>query len=413
MIASGLLPVLAGLLLLSMLLRPLSNRMYLPYEAVLLILGFLYGNLIEGAGALGLDGANIRYLVFDIFLPLLIFAAAFRVDAGQLGRNLPRVLILAVPMAAGSILLTAAMVYYGIGHASGFPWLAALLTAVMLSATDSHALRELMPGAYLNQDARTLLVGEDLLSGAMSIVLFTLLIAIAMNPQTQLSGADMALYLSWSTIGGALAGLGVGLAALVILRTYDPKPTEAALYTLLAAFLSYMLADLAGMSGVLAVLVAALIAGRTLHEDLDTHASTHRGLDMVDNFWRFFERLAASLLFLMIGLSITLEIFTERWLAILISIAAVLLARAIGLLVVRRSLTRSRNPLPAQDMSILYFTGTRGAITIGLAMSLPVELPYWYTVQAIGLGVVLFTLIAQVPLVEYWTSRHKPRPAGK
>jgi CPA1 family monovalent cation:H+ antiporter len=33
-------------------------------------------------------------------------------------------------------------------------------------------------------------------------------------------------------------------------------------------------------------------------------------------------------------------------------------------------------------------------------MLLPVELPYWWTIQSIPFGVVIFSLFAQAPLVE-------------
>ena len=410
----GLFPVLAGLLLLGLLIRPLTNRLHIPFEAMLLVLGLLYGNLIENPGARALSNETLRDIVFNVFLPLLIFATAFQLDARRLGRNLVGVLTLALPMATISILLTAWFVYQGINHPSGFPWIAAFLTAAVLGATDSHALREMLPVTSTNRDIRTLVVSEDLLSGAASIVLFTMLLFVATNPDFNLSGGEVALAVGWNVIGGGLIGLAIGLCALVILRIFEPTPGEVFLYTLLAAFLSYRAAEYAGMSGVLAVLVTALIAGRTLHEDLDTHASPHEGLNMVDQFWKFFERLAASLLFLLIGLNIHLEALADRWLAILISIAAVLLARAIGLLVSRPILSRYHHHiLPAKDANILYFTGTRGAITVGLAMSLPDTLPYAWTIEAIGLGVVLFTLIAQAPFVEYWINRYALQESGE
>ena len=44
--------------------------------------------------------------------------------------------------------------------------------------------------------------------------------------------------------------------------------------------------------------------------------------------------------------------------------------------------------------------GLRGAVTLALALSLPVELEGWWTVQSIAYGVVLFSLFVQAPLIE-------------
>jgi CPA1 family monovalent cation:H+ antiporter len=43
----------------------------------------------------------------------------------------------------------------------------------------------------------------------------------------------------------------------------------------------------------------------------------------------------------------------------------------------------------------MIWGGLRGVITLALVLSLPVELDYWWTIQSIGFGVVLFTLIVQ------------------
>ena len=42
--------------------------------------------------------------------------------------------------------------------------------------------------------------------------------------------------------------------------------------------------------------------------------------------------------------------------------------------------------------------GVRGAVTLALALSLPVELEGWWTVQSIAYGVVVFSLFVQAPL---------------
>jgi len=54
---------------------------------------------------------------------------------------------------------------------------------------------------------------------------------------------------------------------------------------------------------------------------------------------------------------------------------------------------------PFNATSVMTLEGIRGAVTLALALSLPVELDYWYSIQSIAYGVVLFTLFIQTPIM--------------
>jgi len=49
---------------------------------------------------------------------------------------------------------------------------------------------------------------------------------------------------------------------------------------------------------------------------------------------------------------------------------------------------------------VLFIGSLRGAVVLALGLSLPVELPYWWTIQSIAFGVVIFSLFVQAPLVD-------------
>lgn len=50
-------------------------------------------------------------------------------------------------------------------------------------------------------------------------------------------------------------------------------------------------------------------------------------------------------------------------------------------------------------MSIQYLVGI--AVTLALALALPTSLDYWWTVQSMAFGVVLFTLFVQAPTMPW------------
>ena len=59
------------------------------------------------------------------------------------------------------------------------------------------------------------------------------------------------------------------------------------------------------------------------------------------------------------------------------------------------SACRVTGAIPYTSRSILFWGGLRGAVTLALALSLPTSLDYWWTIQSIAFGVVLFTLLVQ------------------
>ncbi len=144
----------------------------------------------------------------------------------------------------------------------------------------------------------------------------------------------------------------------------------------------------------MAALATGLILGRA-----DRAVDTSTGA-----FWRLLSFLASGALFLLMGATITLAMFEQRWLAMLIAIGAALAARALVVLstfTVLRPLSRS--PVSLADQAILIWGGTRGAVTLALALSLPVTLDYWWTIQSMAFGVVLFGVLIQAPTIMRFT----------
>jgi CPA1 family monovalent cation:H+ antiporter len=85
----------------------------------------------------------------------------------------------------------------------------------------------------------------------------------------------------------------------------------------------------------------------------------------------------------------------------LIGIGAVLLARFIGVWTAGwlSSVLPAQQPVSPAYRLVMSLGGARGAVTLALALALPVELEAWWTVQSIAYGVVVFSLFVQSPLV--------------
>lgn len=387
-----------GLMLtLALLLHPLARRLHLPFAALLVLTGFVGSELLLMLRVdTGVRHQSFHDLIFYVFLPLLVFEAAFRIDALLLRRNLFVILLMSIPVLLLSTTITAVLVYYGIGHPQGFPWIAAFLTGAVLAATDASPIAATLERLRVPRRLRVILEGEDLFNDAIAIVIFSIFLYAAMHPTEDITIGAATWAFATVFFGGIFIGLLVGLGFLLAARLFE-DPIQQALVSLVSAYTAFLVAaEFLNVSGVMAVLVTGLIMGRVIHSDFQQETG-----GFVDKFWGFNAYVAEALVFLLMGVTVSLGMFEERWLAMLIGIGALLFARALGvfgsLSLANRLSWVERVPMSYQG--VLFFGSLRGAVVLALGLSLPVELAYWWTIQAIAFGVVVFSLFVQAPLM--------------
>lgn len=384
-----------GMLLLALLMEPLARRLHFPFSAVLVVCGFAGSEALVAAGIdTGLRWHHFHDLILFVLLPVIIFEAALGLDARRLRADLAPVLILAIPVTLLSAAVTAGLVYGGIAHPTGFPWMAALLTGILLSATDPVAVLDMFHRLGVPGRLTVMVEGESLFNDGLVIVAFGLLLEMALGgtggPDPLAVTGRFLLVLA----GGAGAGALVGLATVGLLR-WLPGSVREGVASLIGAYLAFWTAQyLLNLSGVMAVLAAGLVIGGWRRQ---RRPGALPGF--LEELWAWAGYIANALVFLLVGVTITLDMFSERWLAMLIGIAAVLAARAIGVFGGLGLAGRLPGvaPVPLGQQVVVYWGGLRGAVTLALALSLPLALDYWWTIQAIAYGVVLFTLFVQAP----------------
>jgi CPA1 family monovalent cation:H+ antiporter len=303
-----------------------------------------------------------------------------------------------MPLMLLSTVVTGLLLYVGIAHPAAFPLTSALLAGAMLSATDPVAVMALFQRLGAPADLGTLMEGESLFNDAAAIVLFGLLIGLALEPSQQPHWVLVTGSFVLTFLGGLGVGALIGTPAWFLMQMMR-RGIPQVIVTLAAALGAFYVAEeLLHVSGVVAVLAAGLITGAAYRR--------FGGEAFVDRLWAFNAYVANALIFLLVGATITVGMFTERYLAMLLGIGTVLAARALIVYALMPPLEwLPRVPETRwSERNVMFWGGIRGAVTLALVLSLPTELDSWWTIQSIVYGVVLFGLFVQAPTMP-WVMR--------
>ncbi len=368
-----------------------ARRLRIPYTVALVLAGLLIGGLhLMRAPELTRD------LLFLIFLPGLIFEAAFPIRFADLWNDRWAVLALAVPGVALTIAVTAALLVYAskgmallpYGDFQPMPWPVALLFGAAVAATDPISVVALFEKLGAPRRLTLLIKGESLLNDGTSIVFFGLVLTMLLGGQASLQEISVEFL---RVVGvGIVIGLVVGLLAVQVLHHLD-DPMVAITVTTVAAYASFLIADQFGYSGVMSTLTAGLLCG---------HRSLHGGLPpslrvTANTFWEYLGFALNSLIFLLMGLEVHLSALWDVMPLILLAYLAMTLGRfvVVGLIGAALAWTPARIPRPW--LAVLSWGGLRGALSMVLVLSLPETVPGRATVINMVFGVVLLSILLQ------------------
>jgi CPA1 family monovalent cation:H+ antiporter len=364
-----------GLLLLAALVAVVVRRFRIPYTVALVLVGLAL------SFTPGIEVRATPDLILSLFIPPLIFEAAFHINIETLRRNLSTIVLLAVPGVVLNMLLVGGVVAWGADLS--FP--IALVFGALIAATDPVAVVAIFRKLGAPTRLTVLLEGESLLNDGTAIVLFNIAVAVAVTGHFQIGEGLLDFVLVGG--GGLILGLLLGWLVSKLISRIDDHLVETTLTTVLA-FGSYLIAEkFLHVSGVLAVVGAGLVNG-----NIGPAGMSPTTRIVVQNFWDYLAFLANSAVFLIIGLQLDLGALLANWATVLWAIGAVLASRAIVIYLFSRLGER----MPEHWRHVLFWGGLRGAIALALALSLPEEMgPARATVLAMAFGVVLFTLLAQ------------------
>jgi monovalent cation:H+ antiporter, CPA1 family len=360
--------------------RALSVLRNIPYTLLLLLVGL-------GLAVLDVRLINLSpELILFIFLPPLLFEAAWNLNWSSLKRNLVPILLFAII----GVLVCVGGLVWGLQGIAGTSLATALLVGASLSATDPVSVVALFRELGVDKKLTVLMEGESLFNDGVAVVAFNLLVGIALGIEQFDLSVSLARFLVFTGVGisiGALIGFGISF----LTQRFDLPLVEQSL-TLVSAYGTYIVAEELGGSGVIAVVTTGLILGN-FGSRIGMNPRTRL---LVSEFWEFVAFFVNSIVFLLIGDQVKFAGLAENLNTIGIAIAIIILSRAIstfGLSALSNALVKSDIALSGQ--TILWWGGLRGSVSVALALSVPASLAEREEIIAIVFGVMLFTLLVQ------------------
>lgn len=365
------------------------RRIRVPYTVALVLVGLFITFRQEPAFDVTPE------LILALFVPPLIFEAAFHLELSQLRDNLLPILILAVPGVMLSTFIVGGIISAGIGLSLSV----AVVFGALISATDPVAVVAFFRALGVSRRLAVAVEGESLFNDGTAIVIFNIALGAAILGSFDIvEGVFDFLRVS---LGGLGIGIALGWVVSRLIAQIDDYFIEITLTTVLA-YGAYLTAERIHVSGVLAVVAAGIVSGNMSPRGMSPTTKI-----VLFNFWEYLAFLANSLVFLLIGIRVNVDTLIADIVPIIIAVGAVLAARAIvvyGLLRLTR-LGSSEVHVPLSWQHVLFWGGLRGAIGLALALSLPIGLEDRELLEVMAFGVVLFTLLAQGTTIQFLLKR--------
>jgi len=388
-----------GLASLILLVTALARRLPIPTPILQLLAGLGVG-LIPGLPAFELD----PHLVFLVFLPPVLWSAAYFTSFREFRQNLRPITLLAVGLVGAT---TAAVAFAAHALFPGMPWAVAVALGAIISPPDAVAAEAILKRLPVPRRAVVILEGESLVNDASALVLYRTAVAAAVTGSFSLGEASVRFVVD--ALLGALIGLFVGWCILqAAKRTRDVL--AQVLLTLVGPYVAWVAAEVIHVSAVLAVVAGGLFLRQQFSEVVSPAARMQ-----ARTVWELLIFVVNALIFVLLGLQFgTLlgalqpggigTVVTAGLLLSLLVIVVRLVWVPVATFLPRwlSAERRRRDPMPEwSSIFLVSWTSMRGIVSLASALALPVVLadgspmPYRTEIVLVTMIVILMTLVAQ------------------
>ena len=346
----------------------------IPYTPLLLVTGIILGGYTDKLGVFG-QGLEIilgidPHGILLIFIPILVFEAAYNTDLYFFKKEFYQVLTLAGPGVAVGAIFLAVVFNYILGYSEEFNIYGALTFGAIACATDTVAVLALLKELGTPKYFSCLFEGENLLNDATAMVFYMIFSNLFKAKGITAMGA-IVQFLRLS-VGGLVLGGSVFLVVMMWLRKITKDKILVITITIISCYLTFFLAEsVFQVSGLLSVVVLGVLLA--MYSKMRLTPETSETVHIVISFVCY---CLESILFLITGVFIgKMFVFEnqntlvpEDYTKSVIFFVFMNIARYLMILILFPLINKSGYPINWKDAIILSYGGMRGAL--GLALGL-------------------------------------------
>lgn len=374
----------------------LSYRYNFPFPIILVISGIAI-SLIPGLQVITLDPE----IVFVIFLPPILYAAAWNTSWHNFKASISPIARAAVGLVLFTTLLVAVAAHMLIPNLS---WPAAFLIGAIVSPPDAVAATSVTKGLGLHPRLVTILEGESLVNDASGLIAYKYALAAIMAGNFVLWQASLNFLLV--VAAGIAIGLAIGYILYLIHKKWVCDPVIEVTLTFLTPFASYLLAEHFHFSGVIAVVTTGLF--------LSYHSGqifSHDSRIMAYAVWDVVIFILNSLIFILLGLQLrnvmrgindypsgTLILYGVAISLVVILVRFVYILPRVIVPALRRQM--KRDDIDPRNIVVFSWAGMRGIVSMAAALALPLTLkdnitpfPFRHLIIYLTFCVIVSTLV--------------------
>ncbi|WP_080146394.1 cation:proton antiporter [Marinilactibacillus piezotolerans] len=265
---------------------------YFPVPVVLVLIGIALSfiSLFSGFTA-------EREVLYEIFIPGLLFVSAYQFSARAFKRNAWLIITLSTIGMVGTVFLLAAGIYWATALFYPLSWNLSLLLSAILVPTDPISVVSILKHSSGPNDLADILEGESMLNDGTSIVIFTIILGMV-ESGSSFSTLEFLASFGYVSLGGVGMGLVFGWILSHAIYITAHRDYQVML-SVLVAYGSFMLAEHFGFSGVLATVVTGISLSFTFLKENVREIEFRKALG---GFWNVVNPILSSILFLFIGI---------------------------------------------------------------------------------------------------------------
>ncbi len=380
-----------------------TDKIRIPYPIVLVFIGLIIG-FVPFLPNLRLDPD----IVFLIFLPPLLYDAAFKTSWLDFKQAIRPISTLAISLVFFTTVIVAVAAHYLI---PGFSWPVSFVLGAIISPPDAVAATSIIKGLGLNKRVITIIEGESLVNDASALIAYRYALAATLSGSFILWKAGLLFILV--SAGGVAAGLVIGYLLVFAHKKINDNPIVETSLSLITPFLAYLLAEQLHVSGILSVVTAGIYIGWHARKIFSFQTRLQTTV-----IWDTVIFLLNGIVFILIGLQLP-ELVVDLKVSTLFQLITYGLIISVVTIIIRivwvfagayhqkifawkkTSVDENNDAIDWKNVLIVAWTGTRGVVSLATALALPFTLnsgadfPKRHSILLLAFTVILVTLVIQ------------------